>query len=141
MADDEVVLYLHHDKHYDLVLDESGDEKALGALSDSKAEKAQREDHVLVGGQVHKSLGIYDVAGGEGVQRRHKIGVEQPGNVTTVLIPPGYDASPQALTHLLDTLLDRNADASALTGVSGTDDRIVARVAALLDVDVVEVPQ
>lgn len=126
MAEDEgAVLYLHHDKHYDLVLDESNDDT----------------DTVLAAGQQYRSLGIYDVQSGDGTQQRHKVAVEQPDNYTQVLIPPGYEATPTALTHLLDTLLDRNAAADSITGVSGTDERLVARVAALLDVEVVEVPQ
>lgn len=122
MAEDEVVLHLHHDKHFDLVVDESGDSS----------------DTVLTFGEYHRSLGVYAVQSNKGTERRHKIRVDAPGNVTEVRLPPGYEATPLALSHLVDTLLDRNADPQAITGVSGTDERLVARIAALLDVEVVE---
>lgn len=115
-------LYLHHDRHYDLVVDESGDDTST----------------VLAAGQAFESMGTYRLASGE---VRHKVLVEQPDNLTVVRIPEDYDATPIALTHLVDTLLDRNAVAGSITGVSGDDERLVARLAALLDVNVVEVPQ
>lgn len=137
----DITLYLHHDAHFDLVVDESGDQAALDALSsDTKREKAQQEDQVLTGGTIHDSLGTYGVESGGVTQVRHKIGVKAPGNVTVVRVPEDYNATPIALTHLVETLTDRNADPDAITGVSGDNDRLVQRLAALLGVDVVEMP-
>lgn len=134
-------LHLHHDKHFDLVVDESGDQAALEALSsDAKRAKAQQDDKVLTGGEIHDSLGTYAVESAGVSQVRHKIGVALPGNTTTILVPEDYVASPIALTHLVETLTDRNADPDAITGVSGDNPRLVQRLAALLGVDVVEAP-
>lgn len=110
-------LYLYHDTHFDLVDEDSlGDAESLGVYSVENAKSGDTEE-------------------------RHKIAVDAPSNRTEVLIPDGYEATPIALTHLVETLLDRHSPSDAITGVWSEDAALGKRVAALIGADYVEEPQ
>lgn len=118
-------IYLHHDRHFDLVVDESGDDTST----------------VVVGDAQYESLGTYTVQSRTGDELRHKIGVDAVANFTVIETPlAGDTVLPIELLHLAETLTDRHAAADAITGVSGDDAKLAGRLAALLGVDVVAEP-
>lgn len=137
----EITVRVLHDRHFDLVRDESADEGALDGLTETQTAKVQGEGHVLSGGKVYPSLGVYQVASmSRGVEDRHKIEVKQSAHYTDLQLPGDYDPSPQALTHLIESLKDRMIGefASGVALIGGDGARVVSRLAVLLDVDVVE---
>jgi hypothetical protein len=119
-------LYLHHDQKFNIVTDEDPDNQQTEA------------GQVLVGESVYQSLGEYRVQGPKGDETRQKILMDDPdpASVTTVEIPQDYEATPTALTHLAETLLDRHAPSAAITGISSPDDpKLAKRLGALMGVD------
>lgn len=106
-----ITLTVEHDEHFDLLLPDD-------APSDVTSE------------------GAYTVLNRDGEQeQRGKYRFSEPSNLTSVELPDDYDPSDlTALTHLVQTLRDRHSDAP--TGVSGSDPKITATVAALMGVPV-----
>lgn len=81
-----------------------------------------------------EALGEYTVLGRDGEETRNKVLVE--GAFTDVELPDDYAGTPMELVHLVQTLTDRHSASS--TGVSGSDPKLTAKVAALLGADVVD---
>lgn len=122
-------LHLHHDKKFNIVTDEDPENQQTEA------------GQVLLGETVYESLGEYRVQGPKGDEIRQKILMDDPNpeDFTTIVIPEGYEATPTALTHLAEALLDRHAPSDALTGISSPDDpQFAKRLGALMGVEYVE---
>lgn len=109
-------LVLVHDEHFDLLL-------PADAPSGEPA------------------LGTYTVLNRQGQEeQRDKYRFIEPENTTTVAIPDDFDLDDlTALTHLVQMLRDRHT--AAPTGVYGDDPELVASVAALLRVPVLNSPE
>lgn len=105
-------IFLHHDRHFDLL---SGDEASERGL---------------------ESTGQFDVETRDGVQTRERVAVDAPDGFTLIELPDDYEATPQALLHLVQTLTERHSAEDDVVGVSGDNQQIVARLAALLNADV-----
>lgn len=103
-----ITILLHHDQHYDLLRPE--DAKGL------------------------ESTGQFEVETREGTELRERVQIAAPDGHTVLELPDDYDASPQALLHLVQMLTDRHATEVDIVAVSG-DSPIVARLAALLDAE------
>lgn len=80
--------------------------------------------------------GDLEVLTPDGPATRRADQVEAPGGVTTLELPDGYDPTPQALTDLVAAVRVRHCD--EVEAVSGDDARLVAKLAALFDADVLE---
>ncbi len=107
-------LRLVHDEHFDLLSPEDAPEGST-------------------------SLGEFTVLTKNGEETREKHRFSAPGNDTNLDLPDDYDPNDlQALTHLVQTLVQRHSD--RVTGVSGSDPVLTAKVAALLGAEVLEAP-
>jgi hypothetical protein len=106
---------LHHDRHFDLL----------------RAEDIETSDVTPTGV-------TFDVETRDGVETRERVEVAAPNSITTIELPDGYEATPQALLHLVQTLTERHSAETDIVGVSGQDAQIVARLAALLNAEVRE---
>lgn len=123
-------LLLHHDKKFNIVTDEDPDNEQTEA------------GQVLLDGEVYESLGDYTVLGPKGEETRQKILMDDPDpeSVTTITLPDDYEATPTAVTHLAEMLLDRHAPGEAITGISSPDNPTFAkRLGALMGVEYQEV--
>lgn len=87
-----------------------------------------------------ESLGTYDVETRDGTETRHKVDLEHITS-TDITLPDGYEATPVALMHLVQTLTDRHSTQDRITAVQVLegDAKLGARIAALLDAEVMEV--
>ena len=105
-----ITLHLHHDRQYDLL--RPVDAEGLA------------------------STGQFQVETRDGVETRERVQFEVPNGFTVIELPDDYEASPQALLHLVQTLTERHATEDDIVAVSGESDQIVARLAALLNAEV-----
>ena len=117
-------LRIYHDRHYDLVKDES-DHSPAGK--------------VTYHGKPVKSTGEFRVIGKDGEEeQRHRISIPQKGNETYIELPDDWEPTPARLMQLVQVINERHAESADITGVAGDDAALAARVAALLDTEVVE---
>lgn len=88
-----------------------------------------------------ETLGEYSVETRDGAEVRQKINSADI-QTTDVALPEGYEPTPTALMHLVQTLTDRHSDMDRITQVAVLegDAKLGARVAALLDAEVIEAP-
>lgn len=107
-------LRLVHDEHFDLLSSEDAPEGSV-------------------------SLGDFTVLTKNGEETREKHRFAVADNFTSIDLPDDYDSNDlQALTHLIQTLVERHSD--KVTSVSGSDPALTAKVAALLGATVVDGP-
>lgn len=118
-------LTVYHDRHYDLVLDETPGESPEGK--------------VTFNGKAVKSTGVFKVINREGVEEdRHRISVANKDNTTYIEVPDDFEPTPVALMHMVQMINERHAESEHITGLSGSDPQLTARVAALLGTEVYE---
>jgi len=135
-------IVFHLSKGYDLVNDLSADEKAVERfnLNANERRQAAKDSNVLHSdGKVYESTGVFPVAAmatGE-TEMRHRIESVDVGNAVTSY-EDGWAPDPTELAAFLRSVTERNVPVHALTGVSGDDPRLVRRIAALLDTEVIE---
>lgn len=120
------ILRVYHDRHYDLVADEAPGETPEGK--------------VTFRGKAVKSTGIFPVLNRETgePEPRHRVSLPAKDNDTYIELPDDFEPTPVALMHLVSTINERHAESEHITGVSGSDPQLTARVAALLGTEVVE---
>lgn len=70
------------------------------------------------------------------VEERCRVTLDAPH--TDLQIPDDFVASPAALTNLVEMVTERHAPEEHVTGVSGDDPQLVAKLAALLNAEIVE---
>jgi hypothetical protein len=82
-----------------------------------------------------QSLGQFDVETRNGTEAREKVDREYIAYTDTEL-PDDWEPTPAALMHLVASIEERHSSQDRITHVSGTDARIVARLAAMVDAEV-----
>lgn len=78
--------------------------------------------------------GDLEVQTADGTERRRAEQVRNPAGRTRLRVPDDFDPTPRALTDLVASITQRHS--SDITGVSGEPKRLVTKLAALLDAEV-----
>lgn len=85
---------------------------------------------------VEDENGDWFVMTSEGLQPRRRDVVAAEANYTDLVVPSDFTATPVEMANLVAMLTQRHA--SNVTAVSGDDAGLVAKLAALLDAEIVE---